>query len=56
MAHVAGADELEAERREEQLLTRFIVSGKVDASWGLWYLQCLRKRHPEAVRDARRRK
>jgi hypothetical protein len=56
MAHIAGADELEAERREEQLLTRFIVSGKVDASWGPWYLQGLRKRHPEAVRDARRRK
>ena len=47
MAHIAGADEREAQRREEQLLTQFIGASKVDATWGLRYLQRLRKRHPE---------
>ena len=46
MAHIAGADELGAQRREEELLTQFIVSRKVDATWGLSYLQRLRRRHP----------
>jgi hypothetical protein len=45
MAHIAGADEGEAQRREEQLFTQFIASRRVDATWGLWYLQRLRKRH-----------
>lgn len=46
MAHIAGADELDAQRREEELLTQFVVSRKVDATWGLSYLQRLRRRHP----------
>ena len=32
MAHIAGADEREAQRREEQLLTQFIGASEVDAS------------------------
>ena len=52
MAHIAGADEREAQRREEELFTQFITSRKVDATWGLWYLQRLRKRHPEQAHTA----
>jgi hypothetical protein len=55
MAHIAGASELEAQRREEELLTQFIVSRKVDATWGLAYSQRLRKRHPEEPHVARGR-
>jgi hypothetical protein len=54
MAHIAGADEREAQRREEQLLTQFIVARKVDAGWGLWYLRLLRKRHSEETRTTGR--
>ncbi len=54
MAHIAGADEREAQRREEQLLTQFVVARKVDATWGLWYLQLLRKRHSEETRTTGR--
>jgi hypothetical protein len=46
MAHIAGADEAEAQRREEQLWTRFTISRQVDVGRGLWYLRDLRKRHP----------
>jgi hypothetical protein len=45
MAHIAGADEPEAQRREEQLWTQFIHSRKVNAGPGLRYLQLLRRRH-----------
>ena len=44
MAHLAGADEREAQRQEEQLWREFVVSGKVDASRGLAYLRLLRNR------------
>jgi hypothetical protein len=44
MAHVAGADEAEAQRQEEQLWREFVVSGKVDAGRGLAYLRLLRNR------------
>ena len=50
MAHISGADEQEAQRREEQLWTQFVVSRRVDADHGLWYLQRLRKRHAEQTR------
>src|SRR5262245_12508268 len=50
MAHVAGADEREAQHAEEELWTQFISSRKVDAGPGLRYLQVLRKRHPEETR------
>ena len=56
MAHIAGADEREAQRREEQLLTQFIAARKVEATWGLWYLQRLRKRQLEETRTAGGRK
>ena len=55
MAHIAGADERDAQRREEELCTRFLVSGKVEAGWGQWYLQQLRKRHPEEAHIPRER-
>jgi hypothetical protein len=56
MAHIAGADEPEAQRREEELWTQFISSRKVEASAGARYLQLLTKRHPKETRtaDARR--
>jgi hypothetical protein len=44
MAHIAGADELEAQRQEEELWKEFIVSQKVDSRRGLAYLELLRKR------------
>jgi hypothetical protein len=55
MAHIAGADERDAQRREEELCTRFLVSGKVEAGWGQSYLQQLRKRHREETRTHLRR-
>jgi len=48
MAHLDGADEVEAQRREEQLWTEFVVSGKVDASRGLAYLRLLKDRRVHA--------
>jgi hypothetical protein len=44
MAHIDGAQETEAQRREEQLWVQFILSGKVDGGRGLAYLRLLRKR------------
>jgi hypothetical protein len=44
MAHIDGAQEPEAQRREEQLWLQFILSGKVDSGRGLAYLSLLRKR------------
>jgi hypothetical protein len=53
MAHIAGADELEARRQEEELWKEFIVSQKVDGRRGLAYLELLRKRPaPESGRAA----
>jgi hypothetical protein len=46
MAHIAGADEPEARRQEEELWKEFIVSKKVDTGRGLVYLDLLRKRPP----------
>jgi hypothetical protein len=44
MAHIDGAQEPEAQRREEQLWLQFILWGKVDGGRGLAYLSLLRKR------------
>jgi hypothetical protein len=53
MAHIAGADELEAQRQEEELWKEFIVSQKVDSRRGLAYLELLSKRHaPDSGRTA----
>ena len=45
MAHVEGADEREAQRREEALWQVFIVEGRVDRDRGMKYLALLRRRH-----------
>ena len=45
MAHLAGADEREAQRREEELWTRFVRDQQVDAVTALRYLQLLKQRH-----------
>jgi hypothetical protein len=44
MAHLAGADEPEAQRREEALWLEFVVAGKIDSRQGMSYLQLMRKR------------
>ena len=44
MAHLAGAEEREARRAEEQLWTTFIRRGLVDHLTGLRYLEGLRRR------------
>lgn len=45
MAHIDGANETDAQRKEEDLWRQFIVSRKVDGARGLAYLRLLRKRH-----------
>ena len=57
MAHIDGADEIEAQRREEALWTRYVMDERVDPGEGLRYLSTLRSRrssdnkvqHGEAV-------
>lgn len=44
MAHLAGANEREAQLREEDLWRQFVVAGKIDRGQGLAYLQLMRKR------------
>ena len=46
MAHLEGADEAEARRREEALWTRFLADGAVDRDAGLNYLVALKHRPP----------
>jgi hypothetical protein len=48
MAHIAGADEREAQRQEEELWQRFVTGSRVDSGRGLRYLALLRKRHPRS--------
>lgn len=48
MAHVDGADEAEARRREEALWTRFLADGVVDREAGLNYLVALKHRPPQS--------
>jgi Zn-dependent protease with chaperone function len=45
MAHLEGADEQEAQRREEELWTRFVRDQQVDSLTGVRYLNLLKKRH-----------
>jgi hypothetical protein len=49
MAHLEGADESQARRREEELWTRFIVDNVVDRDAALNYLAMLHKRRPVGV-------
>jgi hypothetical protein len=44
MAHIEGADEAEAQRREETLLTDYIIRERVDRVEGMRYLATLRSR------------
>jgi hypothetical protein len=45
MAHLDGADEHQAQEKEEALWREFIVNGRVDNRRGMAYLALLRKRH-----------
>ena len=44
MAHIDGADEMEAQRREEALWTRYVMDQRVDPGDGLRYLSALSSR------------
>jgi Zn-dependent protease with chaperone function len=44
MAHVAGRNEVDARRAEQELWTRFLRDGLLDPVTGLRYLEALRKR------------
>jgi hypothetical protein len=50
MAHIDGADENEAQRREEQLWTVFLMEERVDRIQGLRYLKALKSRTPPGSR------
>jgi hypothetical protein len=45
MAHIDGADEEGAQRREEGLWKRFLVEGRVDRVTALRYLKLMNERH-----------
>jgi hypothetical protein len=45
MAHIEGADEAEAQKREEKLWTRFVRDDLVDRTTALRYLKALSERH-----------
>jgi len=49
MAHIDGADEAEAQRREEQLWTAFLMQERVDRIPGLRYLKALKSRRGHAT-------
>ena len=44
MAHIDGADEIEAQRREEELWTRFVMDERVDPGDGMRHLAALTER------------
>jgi len=44
MAHIDGADEANAQRKEEQLWKQFVQEGRVDTVRGMKYLALLEKR------------
>jgi hypothetical protein len=44
MAHIDGANEIEAQRREEALWTEFVMLERVDRGDGMRYLEMLRAR------------
>jgi hypothetical protein len=45
MAHLAGADERDAQRQEEELWRQYVLERRVDTGRGLGYLALLKKRH-----------
>jgi len=45
MAHIAGADEAQAQRREEGLWKGFLLEGRVDRVTALRYLKLMSDRH-----------
>ena len=45
MAHMAGQDELGAQKSEEALWTTFIIEQKVEKGAGIAHLSLLSKRH-----------
>jgi hypothetical protein len=45
MAHLAGADERQAQRQQEDLWMAYVATGRVDTNRGLNYLALLKKRH-----------
>jgi len=45
MAHLGGADEREAQRKEEGLWKRFVVEKRIDAVTALRYLKLMDDRH-----------
>jgi hypothetical protein len=45
MAHLAGADEREAQRQQEDLWMAYVATGRVDTNRGMNYLALLKKRH-----------
>ena len=44
MAHIEGADEIEAQRREEALWIRYMMDERVDPGDGMRYLSGLKSR------------
>jgi hypothetical protein len=52
MAHLDGADEAEARRREETLWTQFMLDNAVDRDAALSYLDALKHRAPSDNRQA----
>jgi hypothetical protein len=45
MAHIDGADEREAQQKEEALWKRFLVEGRLDRTIALRYLKLMSDRH-----------
>lgn len=50
MAHIEGADEMEAQRREEALWIRYLMDERVDAGDGMRYLAGLKSRRSKDKR------
>ena len=49
MAHIEGADEREAQRREEALWKDYMLTGRIDHGEGMRYLQILAGRRTEVT-------
>ena len=52
MAHLDGADECQAQRKEEELWNQFVVERRVDGYRGLNYLRLLQKRQCRPSEDS----
>jgi hypothetical protein len=50
MAHIDGADEMEAQRREEALWIRYVMDERVDPGDGMRYLSALKSRRSKDTR------